>query len=120
MRAGRARSGRHEADGRILQYFAVIYNYPAALVAGKKHPNMMGQLYRVAWGEVWDTIKVAIMSVLKEGRVIHMDNITFFFERNGYTEESVYSYACVPCRDEHGNIAGCVTPDMQLRCEVGS
>lgn len=86
----------------------MFYNYPAALIAGNKHPQMMGQLYRIAWGELWDGLKPSVEAVFEKGQVLHQVNAKFFIQRNEFLEESAFTYTYVPCRDEDGKIAGCV------------
>lgn len=34
-----------------------IYNEAYVLLAGQKHPHLMGQNYRDAWAEIWDEVK---------------------------------------------------------------
>lgn len=34
-----------------------IYNEAYVLLAGQKHPKLMGQSYRQAWSEIWDDVK---------------------------------------------------------------
>ncbi|GME23339.1 histidine kinase hhk13p [Neofusicoccum parvum] len=34
-----------------------IYNEAYVLLAGQKHPTLMGQSYRDAWAEIWDDVK---------------------------------------------------------------
>ena len=86
----------------------MFYNYPAALIAGNKHPQMMGQHYRIAWAELWDTLKPSVEAVFQKGKVLHQVNVKFFIQRNDFMEEAAFSYTYVPCRDEQGNIVGCV------------
>ena len=34
-----------------------IYNEAFVLLAGQKHPQLMGQRYKDAWAEIWDDVK---------------------------------------------------------------
>jgi hypothetical protein len=34
-----------------------IYNEAYVLLAGQKHPKLMGQCYKDAWAEIWDDVK---------------------------------------------------------------
>lgn len=34
-----------------------IYNEAYILLAGQKHPALMGQSYKTAWAEIWDEVK---------------------------------------------------------------
>jgi hypothetical protein len=34
-----------------------IYNEAYVLLAGQKHPQLMGQSYKDAWSEIWDDVK---------------------------------------------------------------
>lgn len=44
-----------------------IYNEAYVLLAGQKHPQLMGQSYRDAWVEIWDEVKDVFASARQTG-----------------------------------------------------
>lgn len=44
-----------------------IYNEAYVLLAGQKHPKLMGQSYREAWAEIWDDVKDVFASARSTG-----------------------------------------------------
>lgn len=45
-----------------------IYNEAYVLLAGQKHPNLMGQRYREAWAEIWDDVKEVFANATVTGQ----------------------------------------------------
>lgn len=45
-----------------------IYNEAYVLLAGQKHPKLMGQSYRCAWAEIWDEVKDVFANAQKTGQ----------------------------------------------------
>lgn len=45
-----------------------IYNEAYVLLAGLKHPKLMGQSYREAWADIWDEVKDAFSSAKATGQ----------------------------------------------------
>jgi hypothetical protein len=44
-----------------------IYNEAYVLLAGQKHPMLMGQTYREAFAEIWDNVKIVLASARTTG-----------------------------------------------------
>ena len=47
-----------------------IYNEAYVMLAGKKHPWLMGQKYREAWAEIWDEVKDIFANAKSTGEAI--------------------------------------------------
>ena len=45
-----------------------IYNEAYVVLAGQKHPELMGQCYREAWVEIWDDVKDVFASAQSTGQ----------------------------------------------------
>lgn len=69
-----------------------IYNEAYILLAGQKHPWLMGQSYRVAWSEIWDAVKDVFANAKSTGQATMKDDDCLFMKRNGYLEECYFSW----------------------------
>lgn len=45
-----------------------IYNEAYVMLAGQKHPDLMGQCYKDAWAEIWDDVKDVFASAKLTGQ----------------------------------------------------
>lgn len=64
-----------------------IYNEAYVLLAGQKHPTLMGQSYREAWSEIWDEVKDVFASAQQTGQATMKDDDCLFIKRNDFLEE---------------------------------
>ena len=69
-----------------------LYNEPYILLAGQKHPHLMGMAYRDAWKEIWDDVKEAFAAAKLSGQSIMKDDDCLFLERSGFLEETYFSW----------------------------
>ncbi|CAD6501389.1 BgTH12-01641 [Blumeria graminis f. sp. triticale] len=88
----------------------VIYNEAYIILAGKKHPQLMGQTYKQAWGEIWGEIEGAFSIAKNSGRPIMKDDDCLFIRRNGYLEESYFSWSIIPIIGSDGSVVGLYNP----------
>ncbi|KAI9892700.1 MAG: hypothetical protein M1814_001120 [Vezdaea aestivalis] len=90
-----------------------IYNEAYILIAGQKHPKLMGQPYKEAWKELWDDIKHVFANAMQTGQSIMKDDDRLFMLRNGYLEESYFSWALIPLITNDGSITGFYNPAFE-------
>ncbi len=70
-----------------------IYNEAYILLAGNKHPVLMGQSYREAWGEIWDAVKDVFASAISSAQATMKDDDRLFMNRDGtFLEETYFSW----------------------------
>ncbi|MEC4814008.1 MAG: ATP-binding protein [Scytonema sp. PMC 1069.18] len=87
--------------------YANLYNDAYRPILGaSKHPQFLGQSAKVCWAEVWDVVGPLADSVLKTGQSTWSENLLLLMERNGYTEETYFTFSYSPVRDESGGIGG--------------
>jgi signal transduction histidine kinase len=86
-----------------------IYNDGYWPICGAKHPVSMGQDFTVCWaapwpviGEAFDRAAAAETSFLEDQRM--------FLDRNGYLEETCFTFSFSPIRDESGGVGGLFHP----------
>ena len=89
--------------GEELTYF---YNDAYIPVLGKRHPWALGQSPRKVWPEIWDTIGPQAEIVVNEGRATWNEQLELIMERNGYPEETFFTFSYSPIPDDTGRVAG--------------
>ena len=72
-----------------------IYNEAYIMLAGQKHPTLMGQSYSVAWAEIWDDVKDVFANAKLTGEATMKDDDGLFIKRNDYLEETYFSWSIV-------------------------
>lgn len=72
--------------------FVAIYNEAYILLAGQKHPDLMGKRYSEAWAEIWDDIRGVFANAKITGQATMKDDDCLFLKRNGYLEECYFSW----------------------------
>lgn len=82
-----------------------LYNDHYAEMLGARHPAAMGQPFCQVWYEIWDQVE-PIISDAYAGISTQMDDIAFEMLRNGYPEETHFSFSYTPVRDDEGDVLG--------------
>ncbi|KFI33867.1 hypothetical protein CG51_10240 [Haematobacter missouriensis] len=82
----------------------MLYNDAYALLCGARHPAI-GVPFQVLWADILDDV-YPILQAAYRGRSTHMDDICFLMHRNGYPEETHFSFSYTPVRDALGQVAG--------------
>ena len=86
-----------------------IYNDGYRVLCGDKHPDALGMDYRVCWASAWDALAMPFESALA-GKTSFLENVRMFLFRNGYLEETFFTFSLSPIRDESGGIGGLFHP----------
>ena len=84
---------------------AFLYNDGYIPIFGAKHPHTLGLPFRDVWSEIWHDLAPMIDSALA-GQPTYHENLYLLMERNGYPEDTWYSFSYSPVRDERGEVAG--------------
>ena len=82
-----------------------IYNDGYSGIAGAKHPRMLGMPTEEIWREVWPDI-APLLERAKSGRPVTLTDLRLIMERNGFPEETYFTFSYSPLRDDAGAIAG--------------
>ena len=85
-----------------------IYNDGYWPICGEKHPHSMGQDFSECWALPWPVIGDAFDRALA-GETSFLENQRMFLDRNGYLEETFFTFSFSPIRDETG-VAGLFHP----------
>jgi signal transduction histidine kinase/DNA-binding response OmpR family regulator len=86
-----------------------IYNDGYRIVCGDAHPTALGQGYDVTWASAWPAIGEPFARA-RAGQTSFLENQRMFLTRNGYLEETFFTFSTSPIRDETGGIGGLFHP----------
>ncbi|KAG6010734.1 hypothetical protein E4U21_004122 [Claviceps maximensis] len=86
--------------------FVTMYNKPYIELAGKKHPQLTGQSYQQGWSEIWDEIKPVLLRAWNEGESTMKHDDRLFISRNGFLEETFFSWSMVPLLGSKNQVMG--------------
>ena len=79
---------------------AMLYNDGYAPALGAKHPWALGRPFRDVWSDSWDEIEPLVNTALG-GEATWAENLPLIMQRNGYPEESWFTFSYSPLRDEN-------------------
>ncbi|HSF60051.1 MAG TPA: ATP-binding protein, partial [Candidatus Binatia bacterium] len=83
-----------------------LYNDGYRPFLGIKHPRSMGQPGDECWAEIWDVCGPLYRKVMETGESTWSADLQLLMERNRYLEETYFTFAYSPIRDEEGAIRG--------------
>jgi hypothetical protein len=86
-----------------------IYNDGYRVICGEAHPGALGQDYSVTWASAWPAVGEPFERALA-GETSFLENQRMFLTRNGYLEETFFTFSTSPIRDESGGIGGLFHP----------
>jgi len=87
-----------------------IYNDGYLSLCGSKHPHSLGQDYRECWNSAWPVIGPGFERCVATGETSFFTDTGMFLDRNGYLEETFFTFSFSPIRDEAGRVAGVFHP----------
>jgi signal transduction histidine kinase/DNA-binding response OmpR family regulator len=93
-----------------------LYNDPYKSIIGGKHPVALGQPTAVVWREIWNVIGPMLKSATTGDEGTYVEKQLLIMERNGYPEETYYTYSYTPIPNDEGGTGGIIcanTDDTQ-------
>ncbi|HEY9858275.1 MAG TPA: hypothetical protein V6D16_02135, partial [Candidatus Obscuribacterales bacterium] len=90
-----------------------LYNDGYWPICGDKHPHSMGQDFKECWFSAWDAIGEPFERA-SAGETAFLENRRMFLDRNGYLEETFFTFSFSPIRDETGGVGGLFHPVTEL------
>ena len=84
---------------------AFLYNDGYRPIFGAKHPHTLGLPFAEVWSEIWDDLLPLVERALA-GESTFNENLHLVMERNGYPEDTWYTFSYSPVRDESGGVGG--------------
>jgi PAS domain S-box-containing protein len=94
-----------------------LYNDPYKSIVGGKHPEALGQPASVVWKDIWHDIHPLLKKVMEEDEGTYSESQLLIMDRNGYSEETYYTFSYTPIPGADGATAGmfCANTDDTSR-----
>ncbi|AVH67496.1 ATP-binding protein [Nostoc sp. 'Peltigera membranacea cyanobiont' N6] len=93
-----------------------LYNDAYKAIIGGKHPEALGQPAFDVWREIWDQVGPRAESAMVKNEGTYDEALLLIMERNGYPEETYYTFSYSPVPNDQGNTGGIIcanTDDTQ-------
>ena len=87
------------------QELGFIYNAPYAEILASKHPEALGGRFQDIWAEIWPDIAPLVEAALAGEATFH-ENLPLVMNRNGFDEQTWFTFSYSPVHDEDGKVAG--------------
>ncbi|MET0982803.1 MAG: ATP-binding protein, partial [Telluria sp.] len=94
-----------------------LYNDAYARIMGAKHPAGLGQPFQQVWPEIWADLLPIIDSALSDKSSFHED-LPLTVVRQGYPEQSYFTFSYSPLHDGRGKVAGMYCTVMETTGRV--
>ena len=94
-----------------------LYNDPYKAIVGGKHPNALGQPAAIVWREIWSDIGPMLTTAMGGVEGTYVEAQLLIMERNGYPEETYYTFSYSPIPNDEGGVGGilCANTDDTQR-----
>ena len=94
-----------------------LYNDAYQTIIGGKHPWALGRPTREVWSEIWSDIGPMLATAMGGVEGTYVEEQLLIMERNGYPEETYYTFSYSPIPDDEGNPGGiiCANTDDTAR-----
>ncbi|MBC6435625.1 PAS domain S-box protein [Nostoc sp. HG1] len=83
-----------------------LYNDAYQAIVGGKHPKALGRPAAEVWSEIWDQVGPRAESAMLKNEGTYDEALLLIMERNGYPEETYYTFSHSPIPDDQGNTSG--------------
>lgn len=90
-----------------------IYNEPYTMLAGNKHPGLLGSRYQDTWAEIWDVISEVFHVAMTNAQATMKDDDCLFISRGGFLEETYFSWSIIPLIGDDGSVVGLYNPAFE-------
>ncbi len=93
-----------------------LYNDAYKDILGGKHPEVLGKPASYVWREIWDQVGPRAESAISKNEGTYDEALLLIMERNGYPEETYYTFSYSPVPNDQGGTGGIIcanTDDTQ-------
>ncbi|MGZ3409960.1 MAG: HWE histidine kinase domain-containing protein [Xanthobacteraceae bacterium] len=91
--------------GKELIY---LYNDPYKSIIGGKHPWAIGRPTSEVWREIWSDIAPLLATAMGGDEGTYVEEQLLIMERNGYPEETYYTFSYSPIPNDDGSAGGII------------
>ena len=85
-----------------------LYNDPYKAIVGGKHPWALGKPASAVWRDIWRDIEPMLQQVMEKDEGTYVESQLLIMERNGYPEETYYTFSYTPIPGDNGDTAGMI------------
>ncbi len=85
-----------------------LYNDPYKAIVGGKHPWALGAPASLVWKDIWNDIGHMLQKVMEQDEGVYVESQLLIMERNGYPEETYYTFSYTPIPGDDGMTAGMI------------
>jgi signal transduction histidine kinase len=96
--------------GEELIFF---YNDPYKAIIGGKHPWALGRPTAEVWREIWPEIGPMLATAMGGVEGTYVEEQLLIMERNGYPEETYYTFSYSPIPDDDGRPGGIICANTE-------
>jgi PAS domain S-box-containing protein len=83
-----------------------LYNDAYKSILGGKHPEAFAQPAQQVWREIWDQVGPRAASAMRTNEGTYDESLLLLMERNGYREETYYTFSYSPVPNDQGGTGG--------------
>ncbi|HEX5024850.1 MAG TPA: PAS domain S-box protein, partial [Agriterribacter sp.] len=83
-----------------------IYNDAYSKIMGLKHPGALGEPAKTVWPEIWSKIGSILETIMQTGKAAVCNNNLLLLNRNGFIEETYFTFSYSPVEGENGKTEG--------------
>src|SRR5688572_29266574 len=83
-----------------------LYNDAYKPIIGGKHPDALGLPTATVWREIWNDISPLLDTALQGDQGTYVESALLIMERNGYPEETYYTFSYSPIPNDKGGTGG--------------
>jgi PAS domain S-box-containing protein len=83
-----------------------LYNDAYKTIVGGKHPACLGQPAAQVWREIWDQVGPRAATAMRDNEGTYDEGLLLIMERNGYPEETYYTFSYSPVPNDEGGTGG--------------
>lgn len=83
-----------------------LYNDAYIPILGQRHPAALGMPASEIWSDVWDVVGPQTEDVMNAGKSSWNEERMLITDRNGFIEETYFTFSYSPIPDEHGAVGG--------------
>jgi signal transduction histidine kinase len=90
-----------------------LYNDPYKAIIGGKHPWALGRAARRVWSEIWASIGPLLDTAMNGVEGTYVEEKLLIMERNGYPEETYYTFSYTPILGDDGQPKGIICANTE-------